>query len=57
MAESMVMSPSEVSPCEMPLPYSPLELREVLERKANLTRQVEVWEDQYFRNLTKGNTH
>ncbi|ESQ39220.1 hypothetical protein EUTSA_v10001309mg [Eutrema salsugineum] len=39
MAESMVMFPSEVSPCEMPLPYNPLELREVLERKANLTRQ------------------
>ncbi|KAL0720655.1 hypothetical protein Bca4012_035254 [Brassica carinata] len=57
MAESMVMSPSELSPCEMPLPYSPLELTEVLERIANLTRQVEVWEDQYIRNLTNGNKH
>ncbi|KAL1192124.1 hypothetical protein V5N11_020844 [Cardamine amara subsp. amara] len=52
MAESMVMFPSEESPCEMPSPYSPLALREVLERKANLTRQVEFWEDQYFRDLT-----
>ncbi|RID61376.1 hypothetical protein BRARA_E00532 [Brassica rapa] len=57
MAESMVMSPSEVSPCEMPLPYSSLELKEVLERKANLTRQVELWEDQYYRNLTNANKH
>lgn len=50
MEESMVMSPCEVSPCEMPLPYSPVELREVLERKANATRQVELWEDQYYSN-------
>uniref|UniRef100_A0A0D3BQ72 Glycosyl transferase CAP10 domain-containing protein n=1 Tax=Brassica oleracea var. oleracea TaxID=109376 RepID=A0A0D3BQ72_BRAOL len=57
MAESMVMSPSEVSPCVMPLPYSTLELKEVLKRKANLTRQVEVWEDQYYRNLTNPNKH
>uniref|UniRef100_A0A1J3CWJ9 O-glucosyltransferase rumi-like protein n=2 Tax=Noccaea caerulescens TaxID=107243 RepID=A0A1J3CWJ9_NOCCA len=52
MAESMVMLPSEESPCEMPLPYDPLALREVLERKANSTRQVESWEDQYFRDLS-----
>ncbi|KAJ4904310.1 downstream target of AGL15 2 [Raphanus sativus] len=57
MAESMVMSPSEVSPCEMPPPYSPVELREVLERKANATRQVELWEDQYFSNMRNGNKH
>ena len=50
MEESMVMSPSEVSPCEMPPPYSPVELREVLERKANVTRQIEFWEDQYYSN-------
>nr|VDD16469.1 unnamed protein product [Brassica oleracea] len=55
MEESMVMSPSEASPCEMPLPYSPAEFREVLERKANVTRQVELWEDQYFSNLRNGN--
>ncbi|KAL0671924.1 hypothetical protein Bca4012_034628 [Brassica carinata] len=55
MEESMVMSPSEASPCEMPLPYSPAEFREVLERKANVTRQVGLWEDQYFSNLRNGN--
>lgn len=51
MAESMVMFPSEESPCEMPSPFNPQDLREVLERKANLTRQVELWEDQYFHDL------
>lgn len=51
MAESMVIFPSEESPCEMPSPFNPQDLREVLERKANLTRQVELWEDQYFHDL------
>ncbi|XP_018443600.1 uncharacterized protein LOC108815521 [Raphanus sativus] len=51
MAESMVMSPSEESPCVMVPPYDRLALKEVLERKANLTRQVELWEDQYFDDL------
>lgn len=51
MAESMVTSPSEESPCEMLPPYDPLALKEYLERKANLTRQVELWEDQYFQDL------
>ncbi|KAF2607111.1 hypothetical protein F2Q68_00045170 [Brassica cretica] len=51
MAESMVMSPSEEFPCDMVPPYDRLALKEVTERKANLTRQVELWEDQYFHDL------
>ncbi|KAF8092424.1 hypothetical protein N665_0415s0043 [Sinapis alba] len=51
MAESMVMSPSEEFPCEMVPSYDFLALKEVIERKANLTRQVELWEDQYFHDL------
>uniref|UniRef100_A0A1J3FC72 O-glucosyltransferase rumi-like protein n=1 Tax=Noccaea caerulescens TaxID=107243 RepID=A0A1J3FC72_NOCCA len=53
MAESMVMSPSEESPCEMPPPFDPLVLKEIIERKANLTRQVELWEDQYYHELSQ----
>ncbi|XVF73225.1 hypothetical protein PTKIN_Ptkin12aG0184400 [Pterospermum kingtungense] len=48
MVESLVMSPSDKIPCAMPLPYEPQELREFVERKANSTRQVEAWEDQYW---------
>jgi hypothetical protein len=51
MEESMVMFPSEESPCEMPSPFNPHDLKEILERKTNLTRQVEWWEDQYFHDL------
>ncbi|KAL0770062.1 hypothetical protein Bca101_035212 [Brassica carinata] len=57
MAESLVMSPSEVSPCDMSLPHSPLELKEVLERKANLTRQVELclskWQNSLDSKISK----
>ncbi|GMI95774.1 hypothetical protein like AT3G61270 [Hibiscus trionum] len=48
MVESLVMSPSNETPCAMPPPYEPTQLREFLERKANSTRQVEMWEDQYW---------
>ncbi|KAL4341231.1 hypothetical protein GQ457_08G022840 [Hibiscus cannabinus] len=47
MAESLVMSHGNATPCAMPPPYEPLQLREFLETKANSTRQVEIWEDQY----------
>ncbi|XVE73885.1 hypothetical protein DITRI_Ditri11bG0154500 [Diplodiscus trichospermus] len=47
MVESLVMSPSDSVPCAMPPPYEPLELREFLETKANSTRQVELWENEY----------
>ncbi|XP_010544721.1 PREDICTED: O-glucosyltransferase rumi homolog [Tarenaya hassleriana] len=51
MSESMVMSPSERSPCVMPPPYDPLALKEVLQTKANATRQVQIWEDEYWRDV------
>ncbi|KAL4323500.1 hypothetical protein GQ457_11G001270 [Hibiscus cannabinus] len=48
MVESLVMSPSDATPCALPPPYEPQQLREFVERKANSTRQVEMWEDQYW---------
>ncbi|MFQ6626763.1 hypothetical protein Gotur_005641 [Gossypium turneri] len=48
MVESLVMSASDVTACGMPPPYEPQELRDFLETKANSTRQVEMWEDQYW---------
>ncbi|XVF80035.1 hypothetical protein PTKIN_Ptkin15bG0038100 [Pterospermum kingtungense] len=53
MVESLVMSPSDTTPCAMPPPYEPQELREFLERKANSTRQVEIWEGEYWANTDK----
>ncbi|XP_007051850.2 PREDICTED: O-glucosyltransferase rumi homolog [Theobroma cacao] len=53
MVESMVMSPSDTIPCAMPPPYEPQELREFLERKSNSTRQVEMWENDYWRSIDK----
>ncbi|KAK3029220.1 hypothetical protein RJ639_039300 [Escallonia herrerae] len=41
---SMVRRPADIGPCTMPPPYQPEELNSFLERKANLTKQVELWE-------------
>ena len=49
MEESMVMSPSETTPCNLP-PYDPRLISNLLERKANSTKLVEMWEDEYWQN-------
>ena len=49
MEESMVMSPSETIPCNLP-PYDPHPISHLLERKTSSTRQVEMWEDEYWKN-------
>ncbi|XP_021849621.1 uncharacterized protein [Spinacia oleracea] len=48
MDESLEKYPSNGVPCNMPPPYDPLGLRGFFEKKANLTRQVEMWEDEYW---------
>jgi hypothetical protein len=48
MEESMVKVPSDSNPCTIPPPYDPSSLQEFLERKANSTKQVEIWEDEYW---------
>ncbi|CAB4269953.1 unnamed protein product [Prunus armeniaca] len=53
MVESMVKSPSDELPCTLPPPYDPLALRDLLERKANSTRQVEAWENEYWQSIDK----
>lgn len=50
MIESMVNSPSESDPCILPPPYEPAELRAFLELKVDSTRQVEMWEEEYWQN-------
>ncbi|XP_004510812.1 uncharacterized protein [Cicer arietinum] len=54
MEESMVKFPSDSNPCTIPPPYDPLTLQEFLERKENSTRQVEIWEDEYWLNKSNG---
>lgn len=46
--ESMVKYPSHSLPCTLPPPYDPHLLADFLEKKANLTRQVKIWEDEYW---------
>ncbi|CAN6711095.1 unnamed protein product [Malus baccata var. baccata] len=53
MVESMVKYPSDELPCTLPPPYDSPALRNFLERKANSTRQVEVWEDEYWKSRNK----
>ncbi|CAJ2657799.1 unnamed protein product [Trifolium pratense] len=55
MEESMVKFPSDSNPCTIPPPYDPFTLQELLERKANSTRQVEIWEDEYYKNNEQKN--
>lgn len=42
---SRVNNASSSKPCTMPPPWSPADLQDFLERKENLTKQVEQWEE------------
>ncbi|XP_027336776.1 protein O-glucosyltransferase 1-like [Abrus precatorius] len=54
MEDSMVKFPSDSNPCTIPPPYDPITLQRFLENQANLTRQVEIWEDEYWEDKKKG---
>lgn len=53
LAESMVKSPSDALPCLLPPPYDPVEFKAFIERKESVTRQVEMWEAEFRKNLEK----
>ncbi|GLT84584.1 hypothetical protein SLE2022_028050 [Rubroshorea leprosula] len=53
MEESLVTSPSNSIPCTLPPPYNATEMQEFLESKANATRQVEMWEKEYWDHIKK----
>ncbi|XAR63080.1 Protein xylosyltransferase, partial [Bertholletia excelsa] len=42
--ESMVNSPEDSDPCSLPPPYTRPDFQAFMERKASLTRKVEMWE-------------
>ncbi|XP_022159531.1 uncharacterized protein LOC111025920 isoform X1 [Momordica charantia] len=50
MRESMVKAPSPTSPCAMPPPFATTSLQRLYRRNANLIRQVEKWEDEFWEN-------
>ena len=45
MAESMVNSPTNSSPCTMPPPYNLTSLSSLLQRKTDSIKEVELWEN------------
>ena len=53
MVESMVKSPSDLTPCTLPPPYDPSSLLGFLKRKDKSIKQVEMWENKYWKNLNK----
>lgn len=53
MQQTLVKSPSDKLPCSLPSPYRTPELRAFLNRKNNITRQVEKWETDYWESLNK----
>ena len=53
MVESMVKSPSDLTPCTLPHSYDPSSLQGFLERKDKSIKQVEMWENKYWKNLKK----
>lgn len=52
MEESMVMSPAERGPCMLPAPYNSASLYQVLKRKENTIKKIEMWEKNYWENRT-----
>ncbi|KAM4105153.1 hypothetical protein ACJW30_06G211200 [Castanea mollissima] len=53
MVESMVKSPSDLTPCTLPSPYDPSSLQGFLERKDKSIKEVEMWENEYWKNLNR----
>ncbi|PHU23017.1 hypothetical protein BC332_08124 [Capsicum chinense] len=50
MLESMVEVPSDAIPCSMPPPFSPAEVHSILDTKENSIKQVDSWEQKYWKN-------
>ncbi|XP_034709621.1 protein O-glucosyltransferase 1-like [Vitis riparia] len=48
MEESLEKIPTDTTPCSLPPPYDPPGFHDFIERKANATRQVELWENEYW---------
>ncbi|KAK9202362.1 hypothetical protein WN944_017572 [Citrus x changshan-huyou] len=51
MEESMVKSPSDSIPCSLPPPYDPPALKNFTDTKVQLRKQVEAWENEYWKKI------
>lgn len=56
MDDSLVMSPSVKSACDLPQPYGDGELKSFLEKQENAEREVERWTDEYWEVQNKKNS-
>nr|XP_043623954.1 uncharacterized protein LOC122595614 isoform X2 [Erigeron canadensis] len=50
MLESFVQEPTDRIPCNMPPPYDPSTLKDILDNKTRVIKQVETWEDEFWKN-------
>ncbi|KAJ8749045.1 hypothetical protein K2173_013489 [Erythroxylum novogranatense] len=53
MVESLVMSPGNTTPCILPPPYDPTSLRDLFDKRSRSTKQVKMWEDEYWNTKNK----
>ncbi|KAJ4746866.1 O-glucosyltransferase rumi-like protein (DUF821) [Rhynchospora pubera] len=52
MLDSVVHKPSDVGPCELPPPFSDVELKTIQTRRENSIKQVETWEENAWKTET-----
>ncbi|KAK9065480.1 hypothetical protein SSX86_014881 [Deinandra increscens subsp. villosa] len=50
MEDSLVHYPTNTIPCTMPPPYGPSTIKSIIDNKTNAIKQVEMWEDEYWKN-------
>ncbi|KAL6972337.1 hypothetical protein U1Q18_049645 [Sarracenia purpurea var. burkii] len=48
MMDSLEESSSNGTPCSLPPPYNPKSLKAFVEEKAKSTKQIEMWENEYW---------
>ncbi|KAM7276873.1 hypothetical protein ACFE04_018739 [Oxalis oulophora] len=53
MVESMVKAPSDSLPCVMPPTFDPVELQDFLGKQENVSRKVESWGNEYWKNTPR----
>ncbi|KAD7117046.1 hypothetical protein E3N88_04314 [Mikania micrantha] len=50
MEDSLVKYPTSTIPCTSPPPYDPSTIKAIIDNKKNMIKQVEMWEDEYWKN-------
>nr|XP_043625786.1 protein O-glucosyltransferase 1-like [Erigeron canadensis] len=50
MEDSLVQHPAKTNPCTLPPPYDPTTIKDIIDNRTRTIRQVEMWEDEYWKN-------